>query len=299
MRFLHPADKGAMDLIREMRREDLAPLAHMIRATTAVDAETVTRRLQGGKAWVLDDGGIRGCGSLSRPYPSESGGRIDVWLFTDPRFRRRGVASRLWETMLPHINASGAAVVETGYRADQGDARSFFASRGFEKWFARDTLRYSGPPLPEPAEEPRKLDLPRVREFMELVNDCFSDLRAELDIVPHAPYPDPAGASGETIQQLLSNGECTFLFLDGGHIASAGEIVGPDHIDLVAVHPAHRRKGLGSLITGYCVNRLRERGASTVLTSVVDINAGARRMYDRLGFEFAETYEEARLWLHR
>ena len=53
----------------------------------------------------------------------------------------------------------------------------------------------------------------------------------------------------------------------------------------VAVHPAHRRLGIGAALTMFAVERLRS--ASRIELVVLDENP-AQRMYERLGFEVVE-----------
>ncbi|MEW6524935.1 MAG: GNAT family N-acetyltransferase [Bacillota bacterium] len=208
------------------------------------------------------------------------------------------MGSPLWDQMWAVVEEQAPTVVEMGYRADQGDASAFFAARGFQKWFARDLMQYSGPWFPELAVDVVTLEPRRVTGYMLAVNECFWPLREALDIKPYAPFPDTA-FSDQLQRRLLEAGESTFLFLEDGKLAGSGAIEGPDFVDLVAVRPGYRRLGLGRSITQFCVNRLRRRGAQDVYTSVLEINTGARLLYEGLGLDLVEPYEEARLWLAR
>jgi len=53
--------------------------------------------------------------------------------------------------------------------------------------------------------------------------------------------------------------------------------------DLV-VAPEWQGRGLGAALLATAMTALRERGASLVQLKVVTVNAGARRLYERLGF---------------
>jgi GNAT superfamily N-acetyltransferase len=284
-------------VIRDGVREDLPVLTRLIQSHTALDAATCARRLEGGMVLVYDDGTIKGCGVVGEPRSVEGETRVDAWLYTDPAHRRMGIGGRLWERIRPLVARLAPAVVEVGYRADQGDARAFFAARGFRKWFAMERLRYAGPLFPEVALEAVTLGPQWITEYMQAINECFRQLREAADIRPYAPFSAPAFTDAELQRRLLEDGDNTFLFLVDGQLAGLGATDGRDFVELVAVRPPFRSLGLGRLIIQFCVNRLRQEGAREVYTSVLEINTGARRLYQRLGFEPVEVYEEARLWL--
>ncbi|HEY7697910.1 MAG TPA: ribosomal protein S18-alanine N-acetyltransferase [Vicinamibacteria bacterium] len=57
------------------------------------------------------------------------------------------------------------------------------------------------------------------------------------------------------------------------------------HIQNLAVHPAHRRQGLGRLLLLQALSEGRARGATSALLEVRRSNAAAQSLYRRLGFE--------------
>lgn len=60
---------------------------------------------------------------------------------------------------------------------------------------------------------------------------------------------------------------------------------GHGHLDRLAVAPEHRRRGLGTQLLAYALDRLRQRGARRVtLTTQVD-NERAQPLYARMGFK--------------
>jgi ribosomal-protein-alanine N-acetyltransferase len=56
------------------------------------------------------------------------------------------------------------------------------------------------------------------------------------------------------------------------------------HIQNLAVHPAHRRQGLGRLLLQRALEEGRARGASAALLEVRRSNDAAQRLYRSLGF---------------
>ena len=98
----------------------------------------------------------------------------------------------------------------------------------------------------------------------------------------------------------LVEAERSFRESDGLVLAMDGERVagyalwervgsGVGLVNEVAVHPSYRRRGVGSALTGFAIDRLRPL-ASRIELLVVGPNP-ARLMYERLGFEVVEEVE--------
>jgi RimJ/RimL family protein N-acetyltransferase len=86
---------------------------------------------------------------------------------------------------------------------------------------------------------------------------------------------------------------------DGLLVASAGCHVASDTYGVAAVgavitRPSHRGKGLGAAVISALCQRIRHR-YGTIGLNVSAENAGALRLYQRLGFRQAFTYEEIEL----
>jgi len=61
------------------------------------------------------------------------------------------------------------------------------------------------------------------------------------------------------------------------------------HINNVALRPAHRNRGLGTALLRHVMREARRLGAGRAPLEVRASNAGARRLYERLGFTVAGT----------
>lgn len=61
------------------------------------------------------------------------------------------------------------------------------------------------------------------------------------------------------------------------------------HINNVALRPAHRNRGLGTALLRHVMREARRLGAVRATLEVRASNAGARRLYERLGFTVAGT----------
>ncbi len=97
------------------------------------------------------------------------------------------------------------------------------------------------------------------------------------------------------------------LLLEGKVVAYIDVYVIGDevHILNIAVHPAHRRKGLASKLIGRLMELLKERGAGQYVLEVREGNSGAIALYRKLGFRvigrrkryYTETNEDALVML--
>jgi GNAT superfamily N-acetyltransferase len=66
--------------------------------------------------------------------------------------------------------------------------------------------------------------------------------------------------------------------------ADTSAATGVGHLSSIAVHPAHRGRGLGSVVTAALVRLLFYEGSDIVTLGMYADNAYGRAMYDRLGF---------------
>ena len=62
------------------------------------------------------------------------------------------------------------------------------------------------------------------------------------------------------------------------------------YIDILAVAPAMRGKGIGTLLLEAVFQVARDKGFRSVSLEVVDTNPDARRLYERVGFVAQHTY---------
>ena len=77
----------------------------------------------------------------------------------------------------------------------------------------------------------------------------------------------------------------------GVHVFSPGDAVAA--LGNITVHPRHRGRGLGGVVTGALCARLRAEGIETIALNVFHENTAAIRLYQRLGFAIQLTFIEA------
>lgn len=60
------------------------------------------------------------------------------------------------------------------------------------------------------------------------------------------------------------------------------------YLQRLAVHPDHQGKGIGSALVVDAIRWVRGRGATSLLVNTQEVNTGALRLYEHLGFERQE-----------
>ena len=63
------------------------------------------------------------------------------------------------------------------------------------------------------------------------------------------------------------------------------------HITQLCVRPSLRGRGFGSLLLGHCLAQLAGHGIATASLTVTESNLGARRLYERHGFQTLHRFE--------
>lgn len=110
-------------------------------------------------------------------------------------------------------------------------------------------------------------------KLLELVSESFPG----LDIEDYKTY----------LHNSIEN-QCALICRDQDAIAGAASI-SQDHkeIEFLAVHPDHRRKGIGKALIDYILDRLPPGSRITVITYRENDESGkaARKLYESLGFQ--------------
>jgi predicted GNAT family acetyltransferase len=96
---------------------------------------------------------------------------------------------------------------------------------------------------------------------------------------------------------MLDTGKCFGYFGNDQLLAAAGVHVYSVEYDIavlgnIATAPAHRGRGLGTLVTARLVSELVAENCGCICLNVKADNTAAIRCYEKLGFSTVHDYEE-------
>ena len=164
-------------MIRSTHNDDFDVLVALIQQDKHMQTDAIIERLSKNKAWVFEDGVVKGCAVATALRSSPYGKRIDVWVYTAPEFRGQGVGQALWLEVEAQIVQSSPDIAVTGYRSDRGKADLFFAKRGFSYWFSSHSMSYDGGYFSETDLTPIPYAEAYFDEVIALINKGFYSLR--------------------------------------------------------------------------------------------------------------------------
>lgn len=166
-----------------------------------------------------------------------------------------------------------------------------------EKGFALDmagyVLRYSSP-APSPVHLDGLMEdgfrPSKCQDFIELFNSAYARLNSEND-------QDSKGDSESAEQfchrfeELNEHRELKSFWHRGTLVGSY--IVSGDYITDLVVHPRFQNKGYGTLMLKHCIPFLRnEKSITDIYLRVAESNTGAKRLYERNGFQVISHFAE-------
>jgi len=264
---------------------------------------------------LMGDGKIRGYCFFF--YDGEKG--IIGDLYVDPELAGLGQEQDLLEHALETLLATpGLQRIEAQLpHYERGRLEPCFTARGFQSFLRR----FMSLPL-KGANPPAIVDSPHTtlasrdrleREGIELIpwqkrfnNDAaemlYESYRKHVDAVINDQYASVIGAT-RLVENIFHNQGCGDFLTHVSRMAVhrptqklAGILtvtrVRPRtaHIPQVGVGPSFQGLGVGTAMMEAAFQDLREDGFDQVTLTVTDANAGAVRLYERLGFETFKTF---------
>ncbi len=112
-------------------------------------------------------------------------------------------------------------------------------------------------------------------EYMQIYNDCFYEMRKELEIEPINFYSD--------YSQMADKASNTYLCLKNGIIAGAVSCY-ENEIDDLIVNKTFQRQGLGQKLLLWGINHIKKSGCDKIILHAAEWNQNAVRLYLKNGF---------------
>ncbi len=112
-------------------------------------------------------------------------------------------------------------------------------------------------------------------EYMQIYNECFYEMRADLEIEPVNFYSD--------FSQMKDKITDTFLYMQNGEIIGAVSCYGNEIDDLI-VKKSHQGQGIGQKLLLWGMNHIKERGCEEIILHVAAWNQKAVELYLKNGF---------------
>ncbi len=112
-------------------------------------------------------------------------------------------------------------------------------------------------------------------EYMKIYNECFHEMRKDLEIQPINFYSDYA--------QIKDKINDIFLYLQNGAVVGAVSCYGNELDDLI-VEKSFQRQGLGQKLLLWGMNHIKEQGYEEIILHVAEWNQNALKLYLKNGF---------------
>lgn len=119
----------------------------------------------------------------------------------------------------------------------------------------------------------------RFEEYAKLYNDSFFEMRRSMKVYPFRYYSN--------IEQIAKLEQFIYLYVINSTIIGSVSIQN-NEIDNLFVNPQYRRRGYGREILKFAISTLQKRKKSSIILHVVRWNEQARKMYEKLGFEYTK-----------
>ena len=87
----------------------------------------------------------------------------------------------------------------------------------------------------------------------------------------------------------------TAIGLMGIHPCRDEDLPNAGEVGAIYLHPDHFRKGYGREMIEFAEKSLKQQGFSTVVIWVLEKNEGARRFYEKCGYQFDGTKQESQI----
>lgn len=141
-------------------------------------------------------------------------------------------------------------------------------------------MEYIDNKIYDPVIEMNPVSLELYGEYEKVYNECFFEMRKELEIKPYNFY-----SSIEQIKDKIKN---IFILMDSEEIIGSVTCCGSE-IDDLFVNKKHQGKGYGKQILLWAINYINEKNGKPIFLHVAKYNEKALNLYKDNGFICVES----------
>lgn len=218
----------------------------------------------------------------------EEGKRAYIYLFVDPQYRSKGIASESLKLCEKILVGSKTEQILTSYNSDNLIAKSFASKFGYRKKFASRYMEYSGSKYEVPELSIREYRIDDCEVAHRLSAEAFHKMRLSTECFPESVVEK---LSEETRLHWSKTAKERLVYMNQEEIIGHARIVG-NEIDSISVKSEYQGRGIGTNFVKYLCNRIISEGHKTVSLYCV-VGNRAIAMYESLGFKEVYTAEFA------
>ena len=122
------------------------------------------------------------------------------------------------------------------------------------------------------------IELKFFEEYMRIYNECFYEMRKELDIQPYNFLNE--------YNQIVEKVKDIYLFIDQGEIIGSIASYGNEIDDLI-VNKKFQHKGYGKQLLLWGMQHIRAKSKEPITLHVAEWNNDALMLYKKVGFKIA------------
>ena len=114
------------------------------------------------------------------------------------------------------------------------------------------------------------------REYMQIYNECFFEMRRALEVKPYHYY--------QSEEQLAERKDDIFLYMQDGEIIGSFVLCDKEIDDLI-VNPKYQGQGYGKKLLHTALAMMQEKKVTPIILHVAAWNERALHLYETNGFE--------------
>lgn len=128
-----------------------------------------------------------------------------------------------------------------------------------------------------------------------IVRDSNKDVAEQLNLNIHNAPKHPSFCTPEWIRDDMQRGQCYYLYRDTGLTKGCVALEHADsntiYLNRLAVLPDYRRRGIGATLTGFIIEKAREKGAHIISIGTIAEHRKLTTWYEKQGFTKGSTHK--------